>query len=567
MLLEVWMELLQPKYMARIIDMGVAKGDMDVIVFTCLRMLGTTALAVVGGVGCSVFTTLAGQHFGADIRSALFRKVMSLSFAETDSFTTASLITRLTQDVNQVQQLLQMLIRMVVRHPFMGLGSIWMAFSISPRLSLILCAIVPPIVFLSTYTFRKGRPMFTEIQKRTDQLNAALQENLAGVRVIKAFGNLLHEKARFGGANDALSGQHIRTGRFMSTMFPLMMLIMNLGTLAVLYIGGWSVHNGNLSVGEVMAMINYITHILFTFMFASHMLSGLARAKASVDRIAEVLSTDSSVQDVADDGQEPLPSPAPPADVCFDHVSFRYPGASGPPVLQDISFRIRPGETVAVLGATGSGKSTLAHLLPRFYDVTEGRILLNGKDIRQIPLQRLRSQMSLVLQDSVLFSGTIEENIRWGREDASREDIAEAAAIAEAHDTISRFQDGYDTLVGQRGITLSGGQKQRVSIARALLKRPSLLIMDDSTSALDGATEARLREGLRKHCKGMSTLLIAQRISSVCAADRILVLQDGCIVSQGTHNELLQSSPVYREIVESQTGETLPPTTAMGKEA
>ncbi|NMA47697.1 MAG: ABC transporter ATP-binding protein [Lentisphaerae bacterium] len=559
MIIEVALELMQPRFMARIIDDGVGKGDLRLIWVTCLLMLGTSALAVIGGAGCTYFSSLAGQNFGAELRQALFRKVMSLSFAETDRFSTASLITRLTQDVSQVQHTLVMCLRMLVRQPMMCLGGVVMALLIDIRLAGILLLLMPPIFFMSLLTFRYSRPMFSLIQEKLDRLNAALQENLAGIRVVKAYGRSDYEKRRFEQANRGLSEQHLRTARFMSGMMPLTMLIMNMGILAVLYVGGWTVRSGELSVGEVMAMVNYITQILFSFMFATFVLTDFSRAKASADRITAVMDTEPSVVD--SEGARPIAAAATQerraAAVEFREVSFRYPGAAGAPVLQGVNFSLRPGERVAVLGSTGSGKSTLVHLLPRFYDVTAGAVLIDGCDVRGYRLSDLRDKMSMVLQESVLFSGTVAENIRWGKITASQEEIEEAARVAQAHDFVMSFKDGYETLVGQRGVTLSGGQKQRLAIARALLKKPSLLILDDSMSAIDVETERRLQASLKDACANMSILQIAQRISSVSNADRIVVLQDGVIVGQGRHAELLRSCRVYQEIVESQTGEDL----------
>jgi ATP-binding cassette subfamily B multidrug efflux pump len=559
MIIEVALELIQPRFMARIIDDGVGKGDLRLIWVTCLLMLGTSALAVIGGAGCTYFSSLAGQNFGAELRQALFRKVMSLSFAETDRFSTASLITRLTQDVGQVQHMLVMCLRMLVRQPMMCLGGVVMALLIDIRLAGILLLLMPPIFFMSLLTFRYSRPMFSLIQEKLDRLNAALQENLAGIRVVKAYGRSDYEKRRFEQANRGLSEQHLRTARFMSGMMPLTMLIMNMGILAVLYVGGWTVRSGELSVGEVMAMVNYITQILFSFMFATFVLTDFSRAKASADRITAVMDTEPSVVDSED--ARPIAAAATQerraAAVEFREVTFRYPGAAGAPVLQGVNFSLRPGERVAVLGSTGSGKSTLVHLLPRFYDVTAGAVLIDGCDVRGYRLRDLRDKMSMVLQESVLFSGTVAENIRWGKTTASQEEIEEAARVAQAHDFVMSFKDGYETLVGQRGVTLSGGQKQRLAIARALLKKPSLLILDDSMSAIDVETERRLQASLKDACANMSILQIAQRISSVSNADRIVVLQDGVIVGQGRHAELLRSCRVYQEIVESQTGEDL----------
>ena len=550
MFIEVAMELLQPRFMARIIDKGIAQGDLHCIWVTSAIMLGTTAIGMLGGVGCTIFSSMAAQYFGTDLREALFSKVLGLSFAETNRFSTASMITRLTQDVQQVQQMIGMALRMLVREPLMLIGGISMALHIHPKLALVLAFLIPPLVILVLIIFKYSRPMFMSVQTKTDALNAVLQENLTGVRVVKAFVREDYETEKFGNANKTLADQHIRTARFMSGMMPAMMFLMNLGILAVLWIGGWTVRRGELSVGEVVAMVTYITQILFSFMFASFIMTDIARSKVSAERINEVLDSEVSVRN--DGTLKAEATTGGGASVAFDHVTFRYPGASGPAILQDISFELKPGETMAIMGSTGSGKSTLVHLLPRFYDVDSGSVIIDGHNVQEYELSELRSLMGMVLQESVLFSGTIAENIRWGNPDATDEQVVEVAQAAQAHGFITNFKEGFKTIVGQRGVTLSGGQKQRLSIARALLKKPRLLILDDSTSALDGTTEQKLRAGIREWCKGVTVIQIAQRISTVKNADKILVLQDGKIVGLGTHDELFKTCRVYQEIVESQ---------------
>lgn len=551
--LEVGLELLQPRLMSRIIDDGVAKGDMGVILLTCLYMLGTSCLAVVGGVGCTFFSSLAGQNFGADLREELFGRVLGLSFAETDRFTSGSLITRITQDINHLQHFLVMCMRMFVRQPLMCIGGCVMALMIDLRLAVIMLVMIPPILGLAILGYRIGRPLFSKIQEKVDALNGAIQGNLAGIRVVKAFFRGSYEKERFDKSNRDLADQYISVRKCMSALMPFTMFVMNMGMLCVLYVGGLSVRKGTMTVGEVMAMLSYITQILFSFMAMAFMLRDFARAKVSADRICEVMDARPSVLDSGTGMAEKQGG----AELEFRDVSFRYPGASGSPVIEGLSFRLKPGCRLAILGATGSGKSTVAHLIPRFYDCDSGSILLDGRDVRDYKLSELRSAIAIVLQDAVLFSGTVDENIRWGSPDADTKSVHEAASLARADEYIAKFKDGFDTVVGQRGVTLSGGQKQRLAIARALLKKPRLLILDDCASALDVATEQALRTSLNQNLGDTTVLLIAQRVSSVRDADAIMILSDGRCAGIGTHEELLKSCQVYREIVSSQTGEEL----------
>ncbi len=554
MIIEVGMELLQPRLMADIIDKGIAAHDMHFVLNVCLLMLATSFLAMLGGIGCTFFSSLTGLHFASDLRSALFSHVLSLSFAETDKFTASSLITRLTMDVMNVQRIIVICLRMMARNPMTCIGGCIMALTMSPRLGLVLLIMIPIIIGVAVIGFKVGRPLFMEIQTRMDSLNKVIQENLSGLRVIRGFCRRDAEKARYQKASKSLAEQHILVAKRMSAIFPTGMFLMNMGVLFVLYIGGWCVRDGEMTVGEVMAMVNYITRILFSFMGMAFMLNDLARSKASATRIVEILSTQSSVNDSgtdclpADDGME----------LSFDNVTFSYPGASGTPVLDGLSFTIPAGTSLAVLGATGSGKSTLAHLIPRFYDCTGGSIRINGMDIRDFSLSSLRDSMAIVLQEAVLFSGSISDNITWGKTDATPEQIKNAAVTAQADAFASKFTDGYDTIIGQRGITLSGGQKQRVAIARALLRKPRLLILDDCSSALDLATEQSLHTALTETLRGTTVLSIVQRVSSARMADRIMVLSNGRCAAIGTHAELLASCAIYREIISSQTGEDLP---------
>ena len=550
MALEVFMDLLQPTYLSVIVDQGIMGHDMNVILRSGGMMVLVALVGAVGGIACTYFSSKAGMNFGADIRKDMFANVQSFSFAETDRFRTSSLITRLTNDVTQIQMFVTMSLRMMVRAPLQCIGGIIMVLVIDARLALWLLLALPLVVASVMIVIRIGRPLFDRVQKRLDDVNAVMQENLSAVRVVKAFVRQGHEVKRFKTANDALAKDAIRVNRIMGGLMPIMMLLMNGTVLLILYFAGGEAAAGRIQIGQIMALINYITQILFSLMAVSFFLTGISRAQASVARINAVLDTESSIQDAP----HVLPLCQVSGGITFAHVDFSYPTASGK-VLEDICFTAQPGQTVAIVGSTGAGKTSLVHLIPRFYDAEAGTVRLDGQDVREVPLEQLRSQIALVLQETVLFSGTIAENIRWGNPQATDEQVQEAACMAQAHDFITRFPDGYQTMVGQRGVTLSGGQKQRMSIARALLKQPRVLILDDSTSAVDMTTEARLQAALKEAGQDMTTFIIAQRITSVMGADLILVMDSERIVDSGTHGELIQGSQVYRDIYESQLGE------------
>lgn len=550
MLLEVATDLIQPALVARIIDKGIATGNLPYILHTGALMVGAALLGLGGGFGCMLTSSIAASNFAADLRLDLFRRVQEFSFANLDRFQPSSLITRLTNDVVQVQNIVLMSMRIMVRAPFLCIGGIIMAVLLNPRLALILIATIPALAATIGAVVKKGFPMFTEAQKRLDRVNYVMRENLAGIRLVKAFVRSEHERSKFDSANTRLTEISIAASRVMAAIMPLMMLLMNLSIVAVIWYGGNQVKSGNMRVGEVIAFINYLTQILFSLMMVAFILMTLSRAKASADRIKEVLETEPEIKSPPDADKTPLQS----GEVVFESVSFSYDPPEGEPVLKDISFRARSGETVAVIGPTGSGKTTLVSLIPRLYEATEGRVLVDGRDVRSIDLKVLREGIGIVLQESILFSGTIRENILWGNENATDEEVIEAARAAQAHGFITKLPEGYNTRIGQGGVNLSGGQRQRLAIARALLKKPKILILDDCTSAVDLTTEAKIRAALRK-LRGKCTIItIAQRISSVADADEILVLDKGRIVAQGTHAELLRSCPLYREIYESQTG-------------
>lgn len=548
MMLEVVMDLLQPTLIAHIIDDGIARQDTAFVVRTSGWMVTAALVGLMGGMVCTLFAILAAQGFGADLRHALFGKVQTLSFGNLDHLETGKLITRLTNDVTQVQELVAMALRIMVRAPLLMVGSVVMAVITSPRLALLFLVLLPTILLLLVWIIRKTLPLFGGVQQRLDALNIVMQENLAGVRVVKAFVRGAYERARFGAANDDLLQQNLRAVRTMAVTMPLVTLTLNVGVVAALWFGGVQVRMGELQVGQVIAFINYLTQALMALTMVSMLVMRVARAEASAVRIGEVLESTPQVQN------HPNAQPAPPlrGRVAFERVCFSYNGDEEAPVLKGIDFVAEPGETVAVLGATGAGKSSLINLIPRFYDVSDGRVTLDGCDVRHLDQTALRQQIGVALQEPVLFSGTIRDNIRYGRPDAGDDAVVAAAKLAQAHDFIMALPGGYDALVGQRGVNLSGGQKQRLAIARALLIDPVILILDDSTSAVDVETEARIQDALARVRRGRTTLMVAQRISSVLSADKILVLDDGQIAAIGDHRTLLATSPIYREIYASQ---------------
>lgn len=549
MLLEVAMDLMQPALMSRVIDVGVANADKAYIVRTCVLMFVCALLGVTGGLGNMYFSTRAGYGFARDLRSDLYRRIQSFSFSDIDRFKTGSLVTRTTNDVTQIQNAFTNCIRMLVRAPFLCIGGVVMVLVLNAKLSLVVLAAIPFLTAMIVFLLKRGRPLFTSMQEKLDRVNTVMQENLSGIRVVKAFARADHEKAKFKVANDDLCDSTMRAMMMMSMAFPLINLIMNATMILMYAFGGSMVFHGELTPGEIMAFSNYIMQILMSLTMSSFMLMFLSRAGVSIRRVLEVLNTQSDIVDGPD-----ADAAVTRGEVAFDHVSFAYPGQSGN-VLSDITFTARAGETVAILGSTGSGKSTLISLIPRLYDASAGSVKIDGKDVRDYHLNTLRGAIGVALQESVLFTGTIEENLRWGDENASPEEIRHAAAIAQAEPFVEKLADGYQTELGQRGVNLSGGQKQRLCIARALAKRPRILILDDSTSAVDLATEAEIQKGLRGAFGDMTVFIIAQRISSVMDADRILVMENGRVIDSGKHEELKKRCEVYREIVVSQLGE------------
>ncbi|MBN1313478.1 MAG: ABC transporter ATP-binding protein [Anaerolineae bacterium] len=559
MMLEVGMDLMQPRMIQRIVDEGIVRLDMAVVTQTGVLMIVFAVVGAVGGVGCTIFAMLASQGFGTDLRGDLFRKVQTLSFGNLDELETGQTITRLTNDVIQVQEIVAMLLRIMVRAPLMMVGSLVMAILTSPRLALMFLALIPLVAIVLVWVFRKAYPMFSEVQGRLDDVNTVMQENLAGVRVVKAFVRAAHEIDRFGRANNALMDHTVRAARAVAVTFPSMMLIVNLGIAGAIWFGGIQVTVGDLQTGQLIAFVNYLTRALMSLLFVSMLMMRLARAQASAIRIQEVLDSVPKLQFQPWTGGEFVPQ----GKIAFEDVSFSYNHDGHDPVLKNITFSAEPGQTVAVLGATGAGKSSLIHLIPRFYDVTHGRITLDGVDVRRLDEAALRRSVGIAMQDAILFSGTIRDNIRFGRPEAGDEEVIAAAQAAQAHEFIMDFPDGYDTELGQRGVNLSGGQKQRIAIARALITRPAVLILDDSTSSVDVETESRIEDALERLMEADDSLaasrstriVVAQRISTVLNAEKIIVLDDGMVAAQGTHRRLLESSPIYREIYQSQLGD------------
>lgn len=545
------MDVLQPKYMANIVNKGIMQLDLNQILVTGAIMVGITIIGLIAGVGCNVFASMASQNVGADIRESLFEKVQTFSFRNLDKFQTGSLITRMTNDVTQVQNFIQMSQQGLIRAPGLAIGSIIMALTLSLRLGVILLVAVPALAIFLYFLIRASYPLFSAVQARLDGVNTVVQENLTGIRVVKAFVRSNFEIQRFRTANNAYTAMAVKAARVMALNMPVMNLIMNVSVIAVLWYGGHAVWHGTMPVGNLIAFINYVTQILSSLMMVGMILTNISQAKVSADRIKQVLSTEPDITNK----EHTASSLKLQGRVEFNQVSFSYGNNTEHElVLRDISFVAEPGQKVAIIGSTGVGKSSLVNLVPRLYDTTRGVVRIDGIDVREFDLGVLRSQIGMVLQEAILFSGTICENIAFGRPDADHSDIEAAAKAAQAHDFIVGLPDGYDTVVGQRGVNLSGGQKQRIAIARALLVKPPILILDDSTSALDLTTEAKLQLALRSLMQDATTLLIAQRISSVLDFEKILVLEDGKIVGEGTHQELMESCEVYQDIYESQLG-------------
>ncbi len=573
---EVAMDLLQPDMMADIVDNGVLKNDIELIITVGIRMILFVMAGGLCGVLCGVFANIAAQGFGNDLRKDLFSRMMSLSFQQTDKISTGSLVTRLTNDVTQVQNMVMMAVRGFVRNSVMFVGGIFMLYRQSPKFALIAACGLPAVVFFIAFFLKKASPLFAVVQKKLDGINNVMQENVAGARVVKAYVKEQHELERFDTANEELCSVNLRVQTVLAFMGPCMNIVLNLCIVGVILVGGLTVKEGGaITPGNVMAAITYLSQILHGITFMANIFQTFTRARASADRINEVLDCPEIITDGEDaasaanrtdqkaaaagkasakhkTGKAPA---SQKGEIEFRNVSFAYPETSGENVLENISFKVEPGETLGIIGATGSGKSSLVHLIPRFYDVTAGEVLVDGKNVKDYALKDLRRKISIVLQKAELYSRPIEANIRWGKDEATPWEIKSAAQIAQADDFICASRFGYYTPVSEGGHSLSGGQKQRISIARAVLKEHEILIFDDSTSALDLKTEALLYEAIRTEYPDTTKIIIAQRIASIKDADRIAVLDNGAIAAMGTHSELMQTSDIYRDIYRSQMKE------------
>ena len=553
MLTEVAGEVMLPKFMSMIINNGVADRNLAYIGKMGALMVLTVLFLAVGGILGAYFSAKASIFVTRDMRNDLFQKVQQFSFENIDGYSTGSLVTRLTNDVQQVQNVLMMGLRMALRAPGMFLGALIMAFLMNRRLAAVILIVIPVLLAAIILILKTAFPRFGEMQGRLDRLNSGIQESLTNVRVVKSFVREAHEIEKFSRLNRDLKASSLRALRIVITTMPVMMFAMNVTTLAVVWYGGNIIIAGNMPVGDLTAFTTYIVQILMSLMMLSMVFLQSSRASASMKRINEIFDTEIGLND---DNAENKDKKVTEGRVEFKNVSFGYSGENGRKdlVLEGISFTAEPGQTIGIIGSTGSGKTSLVQLIPRLYDVTGGEVLVDGVNVKEYSLKHLREGVGMVLQKNILFSGTIEENLRWGNEDAPMEDVIRFSESAQADPFVKTFKNGYDTEMGQGGVNVSGGQKQRLCIARALLKRPKILILDDSTSAVDTATEAKIRESLYHDLKDTTKIIIAQRISSVQEADQILVLEDGKIIGHGTHEKLLKTCEAYREIYTTQIG-------------
>ncbi|MED3787147.1 ABC transporter ATP-binding protein [Peribacillus frigoritolerans] len=549
MIVELGVELLQPLFIAKIIDDGILQKDLSVVIKWGSVMVGLSVFSFLGGIVNSFTASHVSQSFGHDVRTSLFGKIQAFSFANLNNIPTSSLITRMTNDVTQLQNTVFMGLRIMARAPLIVIGGAIMAIAVDLKLSLVLVISIPVLVFFLGWVMKRAAKLFKLVQKKLDNVNGVMRENLIGMRLIKAFLRKEHEIGRFDDANEELKRKTVSSLRLIETTMPVLMLVMNVAILIILWLGSEFITTGDIQVGEVVAIVNYATRIAASLSVFSWLIMVISRAKASAERVTEIFETSIDI----DEGKAESKSGAVNGGgIKFLDVSFRYPGTETP-ILKNLTFSIDPGESLAIIGATGSGKTSLFQLIPRLYEVESGSIQIDGQDLKDIPLNSLRNRIGYVPQEALLFSGTIKNNVAWGKEGASMEEIMAAAMHAQVHETVMKLPKQYETQLGQKGVNLSGGQKQRLSIARALVRKPKILLLDDSTSALDLKTESKLLAALKDYT--CTTLIITQKISTAMEADKILLLESGQVLALGKHQDLMQTSDLYRKIVRSQFGE------------
>ncbi|MFE0502961.1 ABC transporter ATP-binding protein [Peribacillus butanolivorans] len=549
MIVELGVELLQPLFIAKIIDDGILQKDLSVVIKWGSIMVGLSIFSFLGGIVNSFTASHVSQSFGHDVRKSLFGKIQEFSFANLNNIPTSSLITRMTNDVTQLQNTVFMGLRIMARAPLIVLGGAIMAITVNLKLSLVLVISIPILVFFLGWVMKRAAKLFKLVQKKLDNVNSVMRENLIGMRLIKAFLRKEHEIKRFDEANDELKRKTVTSLRLIETTMPVLMLVMNLAILVILWLGSEFIATGDIQVGEVVAIVNYATRIAASLSVFSWLIMVISRAKASAERVTEIFETPIDLDEGKMESQSEV---VKAGSIEFQDVSFRYPGG-GTPVLKNLNFTVEAGESLAIIGATGSGKTSLFQLIPRLYEVESGSIFIDSQDVKNIPLDSLRKRIGYVPQEALLFSGSIKNNIAWGKENATMEELMTAAQHAQVHETVMKLPKQYETQLGQKGVNLSGGQKQRLSIARALVRRPKILLLDDSTSALDLKTESKLLKALESYT--CTTLIITQKISTAMEADKILLLENGEMLAEGKHEELIKTSTLYRRIVHSQFGE------------
>ncbi|MDD4843405.1 MAG: ABC transporter ATP-binding protein [Anaerotignum sp.] len=548
MLIESSAELIMPKLMTLLINHGVATSNSNYIIKLGAVMILIAFLGIIGGIGCLITASIVSQKAGTDLRKDLFMKIQDFSFHNIDTFQTPSLITRLTNDITQIQMVILMSLRMLIRAPLLCFGSLIMAFTMNAKIALIFIIAIVILGFVVFLIMGKAMPKFRMVQEKLDGVNTVMRECLAGMRVVKAFVRHDYEIEKFNTANEDYKTTNVKAFRIVVFMLPAMMLILNVSVIAILWFGGAQVYHGTMKIEEIMAFITYLMQMIMSLMMLAMVFMYISRAQISLNRVKEVLNEEIDIVDPVN----PVSPEKNAGDVAFENVSFRYEGGSGEPVLEGISFVANAGETIGILGETGSGKSTLVNLMPRLYDVSQGKINIDGVDVRDYAIHELRKKVAVILQETILFTGTIRDNIKWGNKDATEEEVITAAKAAQAHEFIMELPNGYDTELGQKGVNVSGGQKQRISIARALIQNPSIIVFDDSTSAVDSLTEKNIRQSMKKSHSHCTKFIIGQKISSIRDADKIIVMKDGKIAAEGNHNILMETSLDYQEIYYSQ---------------